>query len=67
MVHSEIFHGGYVTADDDMILPNYLVHLPSQNDLIVDIGVQEELNERVNGGDLYDVGGDARDFDDTMR
>ena len=39
MVHSEIFHGGYVTADDDMILPNYLVHLPSQNDLIVDIGV----------------------------
>ena len=35
---------------------NYLVHLPSQNDVIVDIDVEEELNERVFGGDLLSYG-----------
>ena len=67
MVCYGISHGGYVTSDEEMALPNYLVHLPSQNDVIVDIYVGEELNERGNGGDLDDGCGDARDFDDTIR
>ena len=29
--------------------------------------MEEELNGKVNGGDLYGVGDDARDFYDTMR
>ena len=51
MVQSELSCGGYVTADDKVTLPNYLVHVPSHNDVIVDIDVEEELNERVNGDD----------------
>ena len=47
-------------------MPNYPVHLPGQNDSIVCIDVEEELNERVNIGDLDGDGGNARDFDDTM-
>ena len=58
---------GYVSADDNVSLPNYLVHLPSQNDSILEIDVEEDLNERVNdvnsGGDCYY----AQDFGDTMR
>ena len=50
-----------------MELPNFLVHLPSQNYFIMDIDVKEELNERVNGGYLDDVGDNARYFDNTMR
>ena len=30
----EISHGGYVTVDDEVALPNYLVNLPIQNDII---------------------------------
>ena len=44
-----------------------MVHLPSQNGVIVEIDVEEELNERGNGGDLDDVGDNARYFDNTMR
>ena len=35
MVHSEKFCGGYVTADDEVELTNYLVDLPNQNYVIV--------------------------------
>ena len=50
-----------------MALPNYLVHLQNQNNITAEIDVEEELNERVNSGDLDDDGDNARDFDDTMR
>ena len=50
-----------------MALPNYLVQLPSHNDVIVDIGVEEELNDRVNGGDSDDDGEYAIYFDYKMR
>ena len=40
-LHSELYRSGYVTADEEVTLPNYLVHLPSQNDVIVDIYVEE--------------------------
>ena len=50
-----------------MVLPNYLVNLPSQNDVIMEIYVEEELNERGNGGDFDDDGDDTRDFDGIMR
>ena len=43
------------------------MHLPSQNYVIMYIDVKEELNERVNGGYLYNVGDNVRYFDDTMR
>ena len=43
-VHSELSHGGYATAEDKVEMPNYLVQLQSQNDVIVDIDVEEELN-----------------------
>ena len=33
-----------------------MVHLPSQNGVIVEIDVEEELNERGNGGDLLSYG-----------
>ena len=66
-VRSEISCGGYVTAYDELVLPNFLVHLPSQNYVIMDIDVEEELNERVNGGGLDDGGDNTRYFDDTMR
>ena len=48
---SEISRGGYGTEYDKVVLPNYLVYLPSQNDVIMDISVDEELNERENGWD----------------
>ena len=50
-----------------MALTNYLVHLPSKNYVIMNIDVDEELNERVNGGELDGVGDNARYFDDIMR
>ena len=50
-----------------MALTNYLVHLPRKNDVVVDIDVEEELNERGNYGDSDYGGDDARDFGDTMR
>ena len=59
-VHSELSCGSYVTAYDKVELPSYMVHLPIQNDVIVYIDVEKELNERLNGGDLYDYGDDAR-------
>ena len=34
-VRSGISHGGYVTADDNVELPNYLVHFPSHNYFIM--------------------------------
>ena len=43
-VHSEISHGGYYTADEEVELPNYLVQLQSHNDVIVDIDEEEELS-----------------------
>ena len=67
MIHSVISHVVYVTADDEVSLPNNLVHLPTQNDVILDIDAEEELNSKVNGGDLYEHGENVRDFDDTMR
>ena len=67
-VRSEISRGGQVTADDEVALPNYLVHLQSQNDFIMEMDVDQELNQRGNCGDSDDDNGDyARDFDDTMR
>ena len=39
-VRSGISHGGYVTADDKVAPPNYLVHLPINNELIMDINVE---------------------------
>ena len=45
MVFSEPYYGGYVIADDEVELTNYLVHLPSQSDVIMDIDVEEEVNE----------------------
>ena len=66
-VRSELSRGGYVTVDDKVAPPNYLVHLLRQNDVIMDIDVEEELNERGNSGDSDDDGDDARDFDGTMR
>ena len=35
MVHSETSCGDYVTADDEVALPNYLIHLQIKNDAIV--------------------------------
>ena len=63
----EISHGTYVIADDELALPNLLVHLPSQNYVIMDIYMEEELNERVNCGDLDDGGENARYSFNTMR
>ena len=40
-VLSEIYRGGYVNADDEVELPNYLVHLPSHNDVITEMDVEE--------------------------
>ena len=40
----ELSCGGYATSDDDVALNNYLVHLPSQNEVIMEIDVEEELN-----------------------
>ena len=43
-VHSELSHGGYATSDEKAEMPNYLVQLQSQNDVIVDIDEEEELS-----------------------
>ena len=66
-VFSEPSHGSYVTSDDEVALPNYLVHLLSQNYIIVDIDVEEELNERVNVDNLDDDRDNERNFDDSIR
>ena len=39
-VHSELSCGGYITADDDVALPNYLLYLPIQNDVTMEIDVE---------------------------
>ena len=66
-VQHEISHGGYVTSDEKVALPNYLVHVPSQNDVIIEIYLYEELNVRVNCGNLDDDGDYVRYFEDMMR
>ena len=43
-----------------MVLTNYLVHITSHNDVIMEIDLEEELNKRVNYGDLDDDGDNAR-------
>ena len=63
-VRSEISRVGYVSAYDEVALYNYPVRLPSHNYVILDIDVEEELDESVNGSDLDD---DARDFENKMR
>ena len=40
-VFFETYCGGYVTDNNDVALLNYLVHLPSQNDFIIDICLKE--------------------------
>ena len=50
-----------------MALTNYLVYLPSHNGFIMDIDVEEELNDRLNGGYPDDDYDGARDFENTMR
>ena len=64
---SEISCGNYVTAYENMALPKYLMQISSQNDLIMEMDVEEELNERVNGGDQDDDGDNARYFYDAMK
>ena len=65
-VRSDISCGSYVSADYKVALPKYLVHLPSYSDFIMDMDVEEELNDRLNG--VYLGGGcdNTRDFYDTM-
>ena len=43
------------------------MHLPSHNYFIVAVDVEEELNERLNGGNLGVGGDDSRYFVDTMK
>ena len=50
-VRSELCHCGYVTADNEVVLKNYLVHIPSKKYFITEMGMEEELNERVNVDD----------------
>ena len=64
---SEISCGNYVTAYENMALPKYLMQISSQNDLIMEMDVEEELNEMENGGDSDDSDDDAREFGDTIR
>ena len=59
----EYWNGQYETKE----LSNYLIHLPSYDDFIFDIYVEEELNERWNGGYLDDDSNNAREFDNTRR
>ena len=66
-IHSELSYGCYVTEDYKAALPNYLVHLNIQNDVIVEIDIDEGLKNRVNGKDLDDDIDNARGFDDKMR
>ena len=40
-VRSDLSHSGYVTVDDEVELPNYLVLLPSQNDVVMEIYTKE--------------------------
>ena len=66
-VRFEISRGGYVTEDEEVALPIYLVHPPSQNDVIMDIDAEEELNERGNYGYSDDNSENIREFGDTMK
>ena len=50
-VRCELYHGSYVTEDYEVALLKYLVHLSSRNYVMMEMDVEEELNERVNGGD----------------
>ena len=50
-----------------MALTNYLVQLPIYNEVIVEIDVEKELNERVRVGDSNDDGENVREFDNTRR
>ena len=43
------------------------MHFPSQNDAIVDIDVEEDLNERIIGGNSDGDCDYAREFGGTMR
>ena len=43
------------------------MHLSSQNDVIMEMDVEEELNKRVNGGDSDDYDENARYFNGTMK
>ena len=49
-VRYEISRGSSITADDKVAFTNYLVHLPIQNYIIVEIDVDEQLSERRNFG-----------------
>ena len=62
-VFSEISCGGYITADYEVSLTNYLVQTPIHNDVMVDIDLEEELNERGNGGNSDYGGDDVQYFD----
>ena len=39
-VRSELSRGGYVTANDEVALPNYMVYLSSQNYFIMEMNVE---------------------------
>ena len=43
------------------------MHLPSQNDVTMEMYVEEELNERRNRGDSDDDDDDAKYLNDTVR
>ena len=58
-VFSEPSCGAYVTEDDEVALPKCLVHLPSKIGSMVDIDLQQELKQRVNGGNSDYYGDDA--------
>ena len=67
IVCSELSLGGYVNADENVELPNYLVHLPSQNDFIMYIYLEDKINESGNSGDLDDDGDSTIDVDDIIK
>ena len=62
-----IFRGGYITDYYKVALPNYMVHLPNENDVVMEMDVDEELNDRGNGGDSDDDVENLRYFNDKMR
>ena len=64
---SEIPHCSYFTVDDNMALPNYPMHFPSWNDVMMDIGVEKELNQRGYFDDFYYDGNNARRSINTIR
>ena len=66
-VHYEISCGGYVTAYDELALPNFLVNPPSHNYVIMEIDVEDELNDMVSRGYLHDGGYNVRYSDNTIR